>query len=487
MASIQDLFATALRHHHAGQLQSAEQIYRQILAVHPTHAQTQNELGNVLWMQGKFKAAFDCYQQSAALNPEYAEVHVNLANALLFQGNLDQAQSHCRRALQLKPDYFIAHNNLGNVFLVQGDFATAVECYRRTLELQPDYADAHNNLAGALQQLGRFDEASRSYVRALGLNPNHAYAHYGNATLKLLRAEFESGWPEYEWRLQTNRNVQREFGRPQWAGERLENRTIFLHAEQCLGDNIQFVRLAAVVKSQNPAATVIVECQRPLLKLLSACPGIDRLMACGDELPPFDVYASLMSLPGILGTTPHTIPASIPYLIANPALVRHWRRRLEPAGGFRIGVNWRGQPTTRHRDIPISLFQSFAAIRGVHLISLQKGAAAAESSELQSDRPKMIDFGNDFDSANGAFVDTAAIMMNLDLVISSDTSVAHLAGALGVPVWVGLPLVPDWRWMLDRADTPWYPTMRLFRQQQVGDWTRVMRQMQDTLSECFRK
>jgi hypothetical protein len=297
----------------------------------------------------------------------------------------------------------------------------------------------------------------------------------------LLHGDFEQGWPEYEWRLQINPHVRRRFGKPQWDGDCLGKQTILLYAEQCLGDSIQLVRFAPQVKSQNPTATVIVECPRPLLKLLSMCPGIDRLIARGDDLPPFDMRASLMSLPGILKTSLHTIPAAIPYLRANPALIQHWRNQLEPASGLRIGVNWRGQPTTRQRDIPISCFKSLAAISGVRLISLQKAAGAVELAEVPSDRPEMIDFGETIDSANGAFMDTAAIMMNVDLVITSDTSIAHLAGALGVPVWVGLPFVPDWRWLLQRDDCPWYPTMRLFRQQAVGDWSGAFEDIHATL------
>jgi tetratricopeptide (TPR) repeat protein len=471
----------------AARIDEALEACRRALQLKPELAEAHNNLGNILWSKGKYDEAFDAYTRAAQLRPDLAAVYSNLGNALQFQGKLEEAEAHCHRAIDLNSRYPLGHNNLGNVFLALGRFEEAVASYRRAVELKSDYAEAWSNLGNGLQHLGRMDEANAAYVRALEIDTGNAYAHYGRATLNLLHGNFDHGWPEYEWRLETNRDVQRHLVQPQWDGGCLGERTIFLHGEQCLGDTIQLVRFAAVVKSRNPSATVIVECQRPLLKLLLACPGIDRLIAHGDELPPLDVFASLMSLPAILRTELHTVPASIPYLAADPALVRHWQKRLEPARGIRIGVNWVGQPMTRHRNIPISLFLSLAAMPDVYLISLQKRAAPAGSTEAQPDYPPMIDFGNGLDSVNGAFMDTAAIMMNLDLVISCDTSVAHLAGALGVPVWVGLPYVPDWRWMLDRTDTPWYSTMRLFRQKQVGDWTAVMRQIQDELTKWCSK
>jgi ADP-heptose:LPS heptosyltransferase len=230
---------------------------------------------------------------------------------------------------------------------------------------------------------------------------------------------------------------------------------------------------------------MIVECQRPLIKLLARCSGIDWLIAAGDELPAFDVHAPLLSVPGILGTSLDTIPAEIPYLFADPALVAQWGERLEGVRGPRIGINWRGRPKTRQRDIPIECIRSLAELSGMRFISLQKGEGRAEMLSAIPDRSQIVDLGDDFDTTHGAFMDSAAIMMNLDLVISSDTSVPHLAGALGVPVWLALPFGPDWRWLLDRNDSPWYPTMRLFRQKTPGDWNGIFDEIRAELHKLF--
>jgi hypothetical protein len=246
-----------------------------------------------------------------------------------------------------------------------------------------------------------------------------------------------------------------------------------IHAEQGLGDTFQFLRYLHMVKAQ--CAKIIVEVQRPLLRLLAKAPDIDELIGKGDELPTFDVYAPLLSLPRIFQTTLVTIPARVPYLFAERVLVQRWREKLERVGGFRVGVNWHGRPgrgAHRQRDIPVDCLASLAQVPSVRLINLQKGDFQRELA-ARCDPKAVVDLGGDIDQERGAFMDTAAIMMNLDLVISSDTSIPHLAGALGVPVWLTLPCVPNWRWLQDRNDSPWYPTMRLFRQQSAGDWTGV--------------
>jgi hypothetical protein len=290
-----------------------------------------------------------------------------------------------------------------------------------------------------------------------------------------MQGDFHCGWREYEWRWQSTQLEQHAFAQPRWDGSPLLDRRILLHAEQGLGDTIQFIRYAALIKRQNPAATIIVECQRPLTNLLMRFPGIDQLIAAGDPLPPFDVQSPLLSLPGIFQTTLATIPANIPYLFAELKLVEHWRNWLKSVGGLRIGINWQGRAGEgefQKRNVPLESFIELAQLPGVQLIKLHKQQEGARASN-PCPQVALLDPGPDFDTFHGAFEDTAAIMLNLDLVITSDTSVPHLAGALGVPVWIALPFVPDWRWMLQRTDSPWYPTMRLFRQQSPGDWNGV--------------
>jgi hypothetical protein len=250
-----------------------------------------------------------------------------------------------------------------------------------------------------------------------------------------------------------------------------------LHTEQGLGDSLQFIRYAPLVKQRG--GTVVVECLRPLARLLARCPGIDRLVVKGSDLPAFDVHASLMSLPALLGTTLATVPADVPYLFADPELVERWRRELAPLPGFKVGIAWQGDPThpkAGARAIPLRHFEPLARRPGVRLFSLQKGPGTEQLRDVAG-HFDVTDFGNRLDEASGPFMDTAAVMKNLDLVITSDTAIAHLAGGLGVPVWVAVPAVPEWRWLLGREDSPWYPTLRLFRQARPGDWEGVFARM----------
>jgi hypothetical protein len=310
------------------------------------------------------------------------------------------------------------------------------------------------------------------------LKPALAEAHLYRSFLSLLIGDFQRGWAEYPWRWKTKRSSPRDFHQPLWDGRPLESRTILLYAEQGLGDTIQFVRYAALVKQRG--GSVIVECPRPLVSLLKSCAGIDRLVARGDPLPAFDVQAPLLSLPGIFQTALDNLPATIPCLFADADLVRCWREDLAPLAGRKIGIAWRGSPAhvdDRARSLPLSCFESLARLPGIRLLSLQKGPGMEELQGLPSHFP-VTELGSRLND----FADTAALLMNLDLLITCDTAVAHLAGALGAPVWVALPLVPDWRWLLDRNDSPWYPTMRLFRQKTLGDWTGVFDEIETALS-----
>ena len=585
MATIPEALAIAVQHHQAGRLHAAEQIYRQILAAEPNHAdachllgvlagqagkhedaieyigraiglkgntalfynnlgeayralrkipeavaccrralalqpdfsEAHYNLGNALKDQGKMEEAVGCYRRALELNPDYAAAHDNLGNAFLGQGKLDEAVACYRRALGLQPNYAAAHNNLGNALKDLGKLPEAVACYRRAVELQPELAVAHNNLGNALKDLGKPDEAVACYRRALELKPDYvephnnlgiafqdqgkldeavaccrralelqpdfAEAHWNRSLLWLLCGNFAAGWPEYEWRWRRKDCPQRRFTQPLWDGHLLRGKTILLHAEQGLGDTIQFVRYATLVRQH--AARVVVECQPPLLRLLAGCPGIDQLLGAGEELPAFDVHAPLMSLPRICKTTLENIPAGVPYVFPAPALVAQWRERLRAIDGFTIGIGWQGNPKypgDRSRSIPLRHFADLVKIPGVCLVSLQKGAGREQLAAIRG-ACRIVDLAAELDEQAGAFMDTAAVMKNLDLVITSDTALAHLAGAIGVPVWVALPLVPDWRWLLDRGDSPWYPTMRLFRQRRWGDWQGVFQRIQTALRE----
>ena len=477
LAEIHNNLGAVLREQ--GNLDEAVACCRRALQWKPNDAEIHNNLGAALNEQGKVDEAVACYRGALQLKPDYAEAYNNLGNVLKDQGKLDEAVACCRRALEWKPDFAQAHNNLGATLSEQGKLDEAVTYCRRALELKPDYAEAHNNLGLALNNQGKLDEASTRYRRALELQPDLAEAHLNQSLLRLLTADFQRGWVEYQWRWETKNSPRRDFFQPLWDGQPLEGRTILLHAEQGLGDTIQFVRYAPLVKRR--AGAVLVECPRPLLALLTRCQGIDRLVVRGEDLPPFDLQAPLLSLPGLFHSSLETIPADVPYLFADAGRIAQWRGESGPAASFKIGITWRGSPQHRNdraRSIPLSCFEPLSSLPGVHLVSLQKGPGAEELQEVRNRFP-LLELGSRLHD----FMDTAAVLMNLDLLITCDTAVAHLAGALGVPVWVALPLVPDWRWLLDRSDSPWYPTMRLFRQDRRGDWPGVFRKIEVALGE----
>jgi Flp pilus assembly protein TadD len=464
---------TAIRHHQAGNLPQAEQLYRQILQLDPYHVDALHLLGVLSHQVGRHDLAVGYIAQAIARNPSQAPFHSNLGAAYQALGRLDEAVASYQQALRLNPDYAEGHHNLGVALMEQGKLDEAVASYQQALRLNPNYVKAHHNLAAALHQLGRLDEALASYEQVLARDPRQADAHFNRSLIWLLRGEWERGWPEYEWRWQRTGGVPRSFRQPLWDGSPLEGKTILLHGEQGLGDTLHFIRYAPLVKERG--GTVLVECPGALVPLLSRCAGVDRLLARGAALPDFEVQAALLSLPGILGTTVATVPANVPYLSADAELLDRWQRELGRYPGFRIGLAWHGNPRHRaaERDILLRQFAPLARLPGVRLFSLQKGPGSEQLRDLPEGL-SVVDFGDRLDESSGAFMDTAAIMKHLDLVVTSDTAVAHLAGGLGVPVWVGLPRVAEWRWLLDREDSPWYPTMRLFRQTRRGDWSDVL-------------
>jgi len=344
--------------------------------------------------------------------------------------------------------------------------------------LKPDYADAHSNLANALKEEGRTAEALTYYQIALWHQPDAPSVRWNRALTWLQAGNFEHGWPEYEWRWQRKQTPARPFRQPRWDGSPLHGRTILLYSEQGLGDTIQFVRYASMVKERG--GRVVVECPGMLLDLFRSCSGIDQLVAEAQPLPDFDVQAPLMSLPALFRTTLETVPAEVPYLHADPNCIEKWRQRLTYDGTLKVGICWQGNPHhqwDRHRSIPLCYFAPLAEVPDVKLFSLQKWHGVEQLRELTGRLP-IIEL-----SDAETFADTAAVMTLLDLIITADTSVAHLAGALGVPVWVALAKIADWRWLFDREDTPWYPTMRLFRQPTLGDWKTVFNCMAEELGE----
>ncbi len=504
---------SAVRHHRAGRLARAERLYKQILKARPDHLAARNNLGVALRAQGKLDESAACYRRVIEINPGYVHGHCNLGNVLAEQGRLDEAAACFRRALEIdpecaeghdglggvfdregKPDEAIAcfrrglefhpddesaYNNLGIIHMEQGRPDEAIAWYRRALEVKPDYPEAFNNLGNALKEQRNLDEAMACYDRALAIDPDYAEARF-NRSLALLRAgRFEDGWVEHEWRWKRDNGAasRRDFTQPLWDGSRLDGRTILLHAEQGLGDTIHFIRYARSVAGRG--GHTVVECHPMVARLLRDVAGIDELVKRGRELPPFDVHAPLLSLPMIFGTTLDTIPGDVGYVRPEKELVAQWGRRLSGLAGRTVGLCWQGNPDfkgDRWRSIPLGHFAALIDDPSSTFVNLHKGAGEPQIQECGlADR--IVDYSPDVESLS----DTAAIIENLDLVITSDTSVAHLAGAMGRPVWTLLQFNPDWRWMLDRDDTPWYPTMRLFRQETRGDWDGVMARVKHAL------
>jgi hypothetical protein len=381
--------------------------------------------------------------------------------------------------MALSSNYAPAHNNLGTIRHRQGRFDEAEEALRRAIELDPRLGPAYANLGNTLAAQDRLDEAAIPAAEATRLSPGDPHAHLIIAQIRLLQGDLPGGWPEYEWRVRKFPFLFRHFsGKPRWAGESLAGRTILVYAEQGMGDTIQFARFIPIVAKL--AKRVIVECQPELAELMGSIDAKFEVVPSRQPLPGFDTYSSLVSLPGVLKTTLATIPSEVPYLRADEARIESWRQRVAGDGAkLRVGVVWAGNPQhekDRERSCRLDDLAPLANVPGVVFYSLQKGDPAKQASNPPAGM-NLIDVGGELKD----FSDSAALMMNLDLVITVDTAAAHLAGALARPVWTLLPLVGEWRWLRNRDDSPWYPTMRLFRQQRFGDWAPVAKKVADAL------
>jgi Tfp pilus assembly protein PilF len=468
MTMMHDPLALAGAYLHAGDYLRAEHACRQVVEQNPWVADAWFILGVASQLQGKLDESVDQYRRAVSLIPYNAEAWNNMGASLTKLRRPEEAEPCLLQALLLAPGYPEAHNNLGNALQAQGRHEEAKACYRKALELKPTYVGAHDHLGLVLHAQGRLAEAVECYSEAVRLDPGYAIAHLNRALAWLQMGDFERGWHEYEWRWKCPEHAVADLVQPLWEGAPLRGRTILLRAEQGFGDAIQFIRYAPLVQSLG--ARVLLNCPGSLYRLLATCPGIEVVLPEGVYIE-FNCHAPLMSLPRILGTTLQTIPAQVPYLAADRVLFSRWAGELAPGGGFKVGVAWQGNPDhkkDRHRSFRLARFEPLARIPGVRLFSLQKGSGAEQFAE-ESARFPITDLGCRF----GDFADAAAAICNLDLVITPDTALAHLAGALGVPIWVAIPFVSDWRWLMGRDDSPWYPTMRLYRQPRWNDWDNV--------------
>lgn len=419
------------------------------------------------------------FRRALQLKPDYHEVLVSLGILLISLHRLDEAEGVLRESLRLKPNAPESHTNLGTVHRKRGETDQAIACHLEALRLDPHHVDVLHNLGSTYADLGKNEESLAYYERAIAIRPDFADARLSRASRWLALGDWEQGWKEYEWRWRSSELTPRPFLEPQWQGEDLHGKTILLHCEQGLGDAIQFVRYVPLVKEKG--ARVILECYPPLLPLFRQV-TVDALVTHGDTLPDFDYHVPLMSLPGVFHTTIETVPQVIPYLQADAMLVQSWHSRLATYQGFRIGVVWKGNPRNsldRDRSFTLRCFEAIAQLPNVTLIPLQLGAE--EEMRAESARVPLATLPADFDRSSGPFMDTAAVLANVDLFITADTSLVHLAGAMGVRTWMPVALVSDWRWLLDRSDSPWYPSLQLFRQTQRGEWGPVFQRMQAEL------
>src|SRR6516225_8727031 len=487
-------------------IEQAEKYFKTSLSINATFPPLYKDYGTFLARAKQFDRAIEQFNIALRLYPNFALVYSDRGNALEKLDRLDEAIADYNRAIALAPRIFGFYNNRGNAFLRKKQFSEALSDFKHAIELNPNFAGAYCGQGNVLADLKRYDESLAAYDKALSLKPdlenawlgrgnvfaglkryNDAFAaydkalavepacaqaHYSEGLLRLSLGEMETGWRkcEYRWQTQQFRSWKRNFFQPLWLGDRdIKDKTILLHAEQGLGDALLACRY--VPNFAALGAKVILEVQSPLKSLLRGLEGVSLLIGRGEAIPHFDVHCPLMSLPLAFGTTIETIPSTVPYITVSQNAIEKWRSKLS-AQKLNVGIAWAGNPdfvNDRDRSILLKNILPVTCVNGVEYFSLQKDLRHGDD-ELLNANPYIVRLDKEIND----FEDTAAVMMSLDLVISSDTSIVNLAGALGRPVWVLLPFIPDWRWLLDRDDTPWYLTARLFRQVNAGDWTIVL-------------
>jgi tetratricopeptide (TPR) repeat protein len=465
----QALFNRGVTLHELRRFDLALASYDRALAARPDHAEALSNRGDALRELGRLEDALASYDRALAARPDYAEALSNRGNVLKALRRFDDALASYDAALHLRLDYPAPLSNRAVTLQALDRLDEALASCDRALALRPDSVEALINRGSVLQELRRFDEALASYDRAVAIAPDHAEAQTNRAFLLLLTGDLARGWPAYEWRRKLPSWVERGFTQAEWSGEDIAGKRLLLHAEQGFGDTIQFARYAAQAAMRG--ADVVLEVQPSLKPLLGGLFGVEVVAAGRDQLPAFDLHCPLLSLPRLFATTPATLPGGDPYIGAPADRIAAWTPRL-PADGMRVGLAWSGHPNNardHERSIPFARLAPLIDVPGTRFVSLQKDIRTADADDFRR-CGKLIDLRGEMRD----FADTAAVIAQLDLVITVDTAAAHLAGAMGKPVWVLLPRVPDFRWLLDRATSPWYPRARLFRKGQADTWDAVI-------------
>lgn len=475
-----------------GLREEAVESYRQAILLNPNYAEAHNNSGIALTALGSFNEAALEFQKALSIDPRYAEAHNNFGNLLLTLGKEDEAEQAYRQAIAIKPDYAVPYNNLGKIFLDRGQLKEGMEACHKAIALDPAYDEAYYNLGTTFQEQGNLAAAEHFFNKALATNPDYASCKWNLSLLMLLQGRYEEGFRLYESRFtggdstvfaNMNKLLEQLQGQTRWKGESLKNKTLLVIAEQGLGDNLMMMRYFPLLKKQG-LNQLIIFCEPPLLRLFEHQTDVDAVFSMSRPLPfgRFDLYCPSMSLPYLFQTTLESIPGQEPYVCIPDHLKQQWRTRFANVHAIRVGLAWAGKGSytkNQFRSIPLHEFGPLLNIPGIQFVNLQKGAEA--------DQLKVLGWGFiDWMHECHDLLNSAALIDQLDLVISVDTSVAHLAGALGKQVWLLNRFDGDWRWLIGRNDSPWYPSMRIFRQDQQGCWTNVIHQLADALS-CYQK
>lgn len=442
-------------------------------------------LGNILFSEEKYSESLQQLSKAIELKPSLANAYLNLGRVLSAQNNFQEAIQVQLKGLEFDANNAVAHSNLAYHYFNVGNLESALQSAREAIELNPDYDEAYINLGAIHGGLAKPREALAAYNTAIAINPNSADAHFGKALILLLTGDFENGWQEYEWRWKLKNFAKKNghaFDKPLWDGASRPDKTLLIHAEQGMGDTIHFSRYIQLAARHFKHVALL--CPKPLKNLFTNDPNIETVVANGEPLPLFDFHAPMLSLPLFLETRLSSIPATVPYMIPDERKVEQWRETINariPDADLKVGIVWAGGATykgDKQRSCTFEQFVSLGKIPGTSFVSLQKGLPAKQA-EAPPEWMKFIDMGPQLND----FSDTAALIDKLDLVISVDTAVAHLAGAMNKPVWTLIPFSPDFRWLMDRDDSPWYPSMRLFRQRDSAGWAEVFERIEQELSD----
>jgi len=480
------LYKSGVSAYQNNDLTTALQLVLEAIKISSNMPEYYNTFGVILSQAGSEESAVKAYKKAIELNNNYEMAYNNLGNCLQKQNKYAESIEHYAKAIELNPGYAQAYNNIAAAFYKLGNFDDAIENCHKAIEIKHDYAEAYNTLAAAFQSQQKFDEAIECYDKTIEHAPEYAEAYYSRGMLYLCRGDFAKGWPDYQWRLKTAKTkLTLQNDRTWWQGENFQGKTLLVQAEQGFGDSMQFVRYLPLVKERG--GKVIFAEKPELVGLFKNLEGVDDLVdikkvAEGDL--DCDLYVTLLSLPMFFATKTDNIPAAIPYLFAQDSKVTYWQNKIK-TDAFKVGITWAGNPThnnDRNRSCTLDNFTQLAKIKNVKLFSLQKGTAIDQINDWPADI-EMINLGREF----ADFTDTAAAIENMDMIISVDTSVIHLAGAMGKNAILLLPQEPDWRWMLDRDDTPWYPTITLLRQKQYGNWNSIFQHAAEQLKILMEK